>query len=91
MILVPLSLPFVSPSSPSPPQADDEHYIPRSILFDLEPRVITSILNSPYAKLYNQENVYLSKHGGGAGNNWAAGYKEGASVQVPKLWCASVL
>jgi len=62
-------------------QADDEHYIPRSILFDLEPRVITTILNSPYAKLYNPENVYLSKHGGGAGNNWAAGYKEGESVQ----------
>jgi len=62
-------------------QADDEHYIPRSILFDLEPRVITTILNSAYAKLYNPENVYLSKHGGGAGNNWAAGYKEGESVQ----------
>lgn len=62
-------------------QADDEHYIPRSILFDLEPRVIQSILKSPYAKLYNQENVYLSSDGGGAGNNWAAGYKEGANVQ----------
>lgn len=28
-------------------QADDEHYIPRAVLLDLEPRVIHSILNSP--------------------------------------------
>ncbi|XP_067649295.1 tubulin gamma-1 chain-like [Haliotis asinina] len=57
-------------------QADDEHYIPRSVLLDTEPRVINSILSSPYAKLYNPENVYLSKHGGGAGNNWASGYTQ---------------
>ena len=40
-----------------PFQADDEHYIPRAVLLDLEPRVIHGILNSPYAKLYNQENI----------------------------------
>ncbi|XP_005092221.1 tubulin gamma-1 chain [Aplysia californica] len=57
-------------------QADDEHYIPRSVLLDLEPRVINAIMNSPYANLYNPENVYLSKHGGGAGNNWASGYSQ---------------
>ncbi|RDD40405.1 Tubulin gamma-1 chain [Trichoplax sp. H2] len=55
-------------------QADDEHYIPRAVLLDLEPRVINMILNSPYANLYNPENIYMSKHGGGAGNNWASGY-----------------
>ena len=55
-------------------QADDEHYIPRAVLLDLEPRVINTIMNSPYANLYNPENIYLSKHGGGAGNNWASGY-----------------
>lgn len=32
-------------------QADDEHYIPRSVLLDLEPRVINTIMNSPYAKV----------------------------------------
>lgn len=32
-------------------QADDEHYIPRSVLLDLEPRVIHSIMNSTYAKV----------------------------------------
>nr|CAD7432410.1 unnamed protein product [Timema monikensis] len=62
-------------------QADDEHYIPRAVLLDLEPRVIHSIMNSPYAKLYNPENIYLSKHGGGAGNNWASGYSQGERLQ----------
>lgn len=57
-------------------QADDEHYIPRAVLLDLEPRVIHSILNSPYAKLYNHENIYISEHGGGAGNNWGSGYSQ---------------
>lgn len=32
-------------------QADDDHYIPRSVLLDLEPRVIHSIMTSPYAKV----------------------------------------
>ncbi|KAI0231526.1 Tubulin gamma-1 chain [Lamellibrachia satsuma] len=58
-------------------QADDEHYIPRAVLLDLEPRVINTIMNSPYRNLYNPENVYLSKDGGGAGNNWASGYHQG--------------
>lgn len=61
-------------------QADDEHYIPRAVLLDLEPRVINTILNSPYSKLYNQENVFLSKNGGGAGNNWASGFSQGEKL-----------
>lgn len=32
-------------------QADDEHYIPRAVLLDLEPRVINNILQSPYSKV----------------------------------------
>lgn len=75
-----LPLPLLSPSSPFSVhllfQADDEHYIPRAVLLDLEPRVIHGILNSPYAKLYNHENIYMSEHGGGAGNNWASGYAQ---------------
>lgn len=31
-------------------------------------------------QLYNPENVYLSQDGGGAGNNWAAGYGRGAGL-----------
>uniref|UniRef100_A0A1Y1L6Y3 Tubulin/FtsZ GTPase domain-containing protein n=1 Tax=Photinus pyralis TaxID=7054 RepID=A0A1Y1L6Y3_PHOPY len=61
-------------------QADDEHYIPRAVLLDLEPRVINTIMNSRYSKLYNQENVFLSKNGGGAGNNWACGYSQGEKL-----------
>ncbi|KIO30251.1 hypothetical protein M407DRAFT_225097 [Tulasnella calospora MUT 4182] len=58
-------------------QADDEHYIPRAILVDLEPRVVNSILSSSHAALYNPENIFVSKDGGGAGNNWAMGYSAG--------------
>lgn len=57
-------------------QADDEHYIPRAVLLDLEPRVIDTIMASPYANLYNPENIYTSKHGGGAGNNWGSGHSQ---------------
>ncbi len=32
-------------------QADDEHYIPRAVLLDLEPRVINTILQSKYKKV----------------------------------------
>lgn len=62
-------------------KADDDHYIPRAVLLDLEPRVINTIMTSPYAKLYNPENVYLSKDGGGAGNNWASGFSQGDQLQ----------
>ncbi|KAG6832727.1 gamma-tubulin [Tricholoma furcatifolium] len=61
-------------------QADDEHYIPRAILVDLEPRVVNNILTSPYAGLYNPENIFVSKDGGGAGNNWAQGYAAGEKI-----------
>ena len=37
-------------------------------------------MSSEYKKLYNPENVYLAKDGGGAGNNWASGYSQGAKL-----------
>lgn len=98
-------------------QADDEHYIPRAVLLDLEPRVrcsasagfrrrpseprrrparqrrgprpaasvaraqvINGIRNSAYANLFNQENIYVSADGGGAGNIWANGYAQGERI-----------
>lgn len=83
-------------------QADDEQYIPRAVLFDLEPRVInmikvwvfhlplTLILTrfsifqaSEHGRLYNPENLFVSKEGGGAGNNWASGYSQAERMQVP--------
>lgn len=32
-------------------------------------------------QLYNPENIYLSKDGGGAGNNWASGFSQGEKLQ----------
>ncbi|KAI8371447.1 tubulin gamma chain [Radiomyces spectabilis] len=61
-------------------QADDEHYIPRALLLDLEPRVINNIRDSPFANLYNPENIFMSNDGGGAGNIWSYGYSQGEKV-----------
>ncbi|EGC38458.1 gamma tubulin [Dictyostelium purpureum] len=61
-------------------QSDDDHYVPRALLLDLEPRVIESIKTSEYANLYNQENIYISEKGTGAGNNWANGHKQAESL-----------
>eukprot|EP00976_Prorocentrum_cordatum_P080292 1183917-Prorocentrum_minimum.AAC.3 len=62
-------------------QADDEHYVPRALLLDLEPRVINSIQSTAYRNLYNPENIFVSNNGGGAGNNWASGYSQAEQVQ----------
>lgn len=43
-------------------------------------KVINNILTSKYANLFNPENIYVSKDGGGAGNNWAFGYHSGKRV-----------
>ena len=48
---------------------------------DLEPRVINTILTSDYERLFNRENIYVSKTGGGAGNNWASGYSQGHQLK----------
>lgn len=44
-------------------------------------RVINSIQTSDLRNLFNPENVYISKEGGGAGNNWASGFAQGEAVQ----------
>lgn len=62
-------------------QADDDHFIPRNLMIDLEPRVIHGIQNSPYRDLYNQENFFVAPDGGGAGNNWASGYRQGGEYE----------
>ena len=43
-------------------------------------KVINGILSSQYANLYNPENIFVSKDGGGAGNNWAQGYSAGERI-----------
>eukprot|EP01062_Namystynia_karyoxenos_P027904 TRINITY_DN21263_c0_g1_i1.p1 TRINITY_DN21263_c0_g1~~TRINITY_DN21263_c0_g1_i1.p1 ORF type:complete len:494 (+),score=157.59 TRINITY_DN21263_c0_g1_i1:90-1484(+) len=62
-------------------QADDNKFVPRAILMDLEPRVINSIRKGSQSGLFNPENIFVHKEGGGAGNNWAAGQEKGAEVQ----------
>lgn len=62
-------------------QADDEHYIPRAILLDLEPRVIDKIRAGPYRQLFNEENIFVDMEGGGAGNNWGTGYTRAETVK----------
>jgi len=57
-------------------QADDERFVPRALLLDLEPRVVNAIQSSQHRDLFNPENVFVSKEGGGAGNNWASGYRQ---------------
>lgn len=44
-------------------------------------RVINSIQTSDIRNLFNPENIYVSKEGGGAGNNWASGFTQGEQVQ----------
>ena len=59
-------------------QSDDDHYIPRALLIDLEPRVVNKLAHiGAYRKLFNPENLFVSQEGGGAGNNWASGYRQG--------------
>jgi len=58
-------------------QADDEHYIPRAMLIDLEPRVVERVSTGAFRNLFNPENLFVAKNGGGAGNNWASGFRQG--------------
>ena len=51
--------------------------MPRALLIDLEPGVISAIKTSKYKNLYNPENFFAPKHGGGSGNNWGVGYEAG--------------
>ena len=42
--------------------------------------MINNILSSPFSSLYNPENIFIAKDGGGAGNNWAQGYGAGERI-----------
>lgn len=44
--------------------------------------VLFDVQTSEYGSLYNPENLFISKEGGGAGNNWASGYAQAECVQV---------
>lgn len=59
-------------------QSDDDRYVPRAMLLDLEPRVVNKIAHmGAYKSLFNPENLFVAEDGGGAGNNWASGFRQG--------------
>ena len=54
-------------------------YFPRSILMDLDPCTVDSIVSGPSAQFYKPDNIITGR--GGTGNNWAKGhYAEGAQL-----------
>ena len=57
-------------------QSDDDRYVPRALLIDLEPRVVHKLAHANQ-KLFNPENLFVASDGGGAGNNWASGFRQG--------------
>lgn len=42
-------------------QADDDHYIPRAVLLDLEPRVINTIMTSAYSKVCEHQHLLVAR------------------------------
>ena len=44
--------------------------------------MINQIQNSDYRDLYNPENFFVAREGGGAGNNWASGHQQGQEHRV---------
>lgn len=57
----------------------DNRYVPRSILLDLEPATMDAVRSGPYGKLFRPDNFVFGHSG--AGNNWAKGhYTEGAEL-----------
>jgi len=61
-------------------QSDDNRFVPRSLLLDLEPKVISNITQGEFRNLYNPENIWTSPEGLGAGNNWGSGYSQGENT-----------
>ena len=47
-------------------------YIPRAILFDLEPREIQTLKKGTYSNFYEETSLINTTEG--SGNNWSSGY-----------------
>jgi tubulin beta len=57
----------------------NEIYVPRAILVDLEPGTMDSVRSGPFGKIFRPDNFIFGQSG--AGNNWAKGhYTEGAEL-----------
>ncbi|XP_011313941.1 tubulin beta chain-like [Fopius arisanus] len=60
-------------------QAARGHYVPRSVLVDLEPGTMDAAKSGGYGRLFRPDNYVFGQSG--AGNNWAKGhYTEGAEL-----------
>ncbi|XP_073816026.1 beta-Tubulin at 97EF [Musca autumnalis] len=60
-------------------EANNNKYVPRAVLIDLEPGTMDAVRQSPYGHLFRPDNFVFGQSG--AGNNWAKGhYTEGAEL-----------
>ncbi|KAM3179052.1 alpha-tubulin [Hymenolepis weldensis] len=60
-------------------KAQNENYVPRALLIDLEPGTMDAVKAGPLGKLFRPDNFVFGQSG--AGNNWAKGhYTEGAEL-----------
>jgi hypothetical protein len=53
-------------------------YVPRTVLFDLEPREINILKNGTYSKFYEEDNIISGTEG--SGNNWSNGYIQALEI-----------
>ena len=60
-------------------EIDSNRYVPRSVMVDLEPGVVNSVMASDFGKVFNPETIVFGQNG--AGNCWASGfYSEGCEI-----------
>ena len=63
-------------------EAQSGKYVPRAVLFDLEPGVLEAVRSGPVGGIFRPDNILHAQSG--AGNNWAKGhYSEGAEILEP--------
>lgn len=65
-------------------ESSNGKYFPRALLIDLEPRVVSSVVNSREG-VFSSDSLWVSSEGGGAGNVWARGYQRGKDNAEPLI------
>jgi tubulin gamma len=43
--------------------------------------VINGVQTSDIRNLFNPENIFIAKEGGGAGNNWGSGFSQASKME----------
>jgi tubulin beta len=60
-------------------EASGGRYVPRAVLFDLEPGTMDAVRSGPFGQIFRPDNFIFGQSG--AGNNWAKGhYTAGAEL-----------